>query len=179
MAGELQCIFVQGIGDTNESNNTDPIIQFRWFHILESYLPHHLKTLQAISSKLKKTKYDNGERWTSQLIDAKPLTTMERTPSSSDNSDKTTARPRQTTQQRVEMAYAYGPHMLAHDQRFLDIPLEGRLQSEPLVSMRGPRRFLSLYIKVPMIHRLNSIPVIKTSVLISLRVVQLDFVRST
>jgi hypothetical protein len=35
---------------------------------------------------------------------------------SNDNSEKSSARTGETARQRVEMAYAYGPHMLAHNQ---------------------------------------------------------------
>jgi hypothetical protein len=37
-----------------------------------------------------------------------------------------TTAPTSLTQQRMEMAYANGPHMLAHGRRFLYIPLEER-----------------------------------------------------
>jgi hypothetical protein len=46
-----------------------------------------------------------------------------------DSPDHSSARSRQTAQQRVEMAYAHAPHMLAHDRRVLDVPLQERLQS--------------------------------------------------
>jgi hypothetical protein len=45
-----------------------------------------------------------------------------------DKPDKSSARTRQAVQQRVEVAYAYGPHMLVHNQHVLDVPLlEDRL----------------------------------------------------
>jgi hypothetical protein len=46
-----------------------------------------------------------------------------------DNSNKSSTLTRQAAQHRVEMAYAYGPIMLVHDRRVLDIPLEQRLKS--------------------------------------------------
>lgn len=41
-----------------------------------------------------------------------------------DNSDKTSPRTRQMAQQRVELAYAYGPIVLAYDRRVFDVPSE-------------------------------------------------------
>jgi hypothetical protein len=55
-----------------------------------------------------------------------PRVVYSHTPPSADNSS---ARTRQIAQQRLEIAYAYGPIMLAHDRRVLDIPSEERLQS--------------------------------------------------
>jgi hypothetical protein len=43
--------------------------------------------------------------------------------------DNSSARSWQAAQQRVEMAYAHAPLMLAHDRRVLDVKLEERLQS--------------------------------------------------
>jgi hypothetical protein len=43
--------------------------------------------------------------------------------------NNSSARSWQAAQQRVEMAYAHAPLMLAHDRRVLDVKLEERLQS--------------------------------------------------
>jgi hypothetical protein len=48
------------------------------------------------------------------------------------NSNKSSAQTRQRAQHRVEMAYAYGPLILALDRRILDTPLEKRLQTRTI-----------------------------------------------
>jgi hypothetical protein len=76
------------------------------------------------------TKYSTGEQWTKELIEFfwthgntlwKERCAVVHAPGE-DSPDHSSARSRQTAQQRVEMAYAHAPHMLAHDRRVLDVP---------------------------------------------------------
>jgi hypothetical protein len=60
------------------------------------------------------------------------------------------------------MACAYGPHMLAHDRRLLDISL-GKYNHEAPVSSLGLRQYFQLFIKASTMLGLNSKAVIKTA----------------
>jgi hypothetical protein len=144
-AADLRCSIVEGIeswllnGQKNDPESTDPALQIGWFGVIKGYIPDQWSTIQTdfFRSQRLEAKYHNGERWTSQLIEFfwtqshtlwKERCTSVHAPSN-DSPDTSSNRARQTAKQQVELAYAYSPHMLAHDRRIFDIPLEDRLKS--------------------------------------------------
>jgi hypothetical protein len=71
-----------------------------------------------------------------------------------DSPDNSSARSRQAARQRVEMAYAHAPLMLAHDRRVLDVPFEERLAWVNTISPSSIKASATLVLKYT--------PVIKT-----------------
>ena len=144
-AADIRCTIVKGIekwfltGDTNNPNSTDTVVQIGWLQVLKGYIPKEWISGQEkfYRDRRKDPKYYTGEQWTKELIEFlwthgntlwKDRCAVAHAPGE-DSPDKSSARSRQTAQQRVETAYAHAPLMLAHDKRVLDIPLEERLQS--------------------------------------------------
>jgi hypothetical protein len=144
-AADIRCIITKGIenwfltGDTNDPDSIEPVEQIGWFQVLKGYIPKEwtLKQEGFYRRQRKTTKHYTGEQWTKELIEFfwthshtlwKERCAIAHAPGEA-SPDNSSARSRQAAQQRVEMAYAHAPLMLAHDRRVLDVPLEERLQS--------------------------------------------------
>ena len=144
-AADIRCIIIKGIenwfltGDTNDPDSIDTVVQIGWFQVLKGYIPKEWTSKQEYFYRTQRqsTKHNTGEQWTKELIEFlwthgntlwKGRCAVAHAPEEA-SQDNSSARSRQAAQQRVEMAYAHAPLMLAHDRRVLEVPLEERLQS--------------------------------------------------
>jgi hypothetical protein len=143
-AADTRLIIVKGIenwlltGNTNDPDSNDPVDRIGWFGVLKGYIPHQWNISQEAFYRYQKldAKYNNGEQWTSRLIEffwtQSRIVWKDRCTAAhatrNDNSENSSNRARQTAVLRMETAYSYGPHMLAHDRRIFDTPLEEQLR---------------------------------------------------
>jgi hypothetical protein len=147
-AGDIRCIILKGteswffIGDTNDPDSLEPIVQIGWFQVFKGYIPNEWTSRQErfYGSQRKSTKYYTREQQTKQLIELswtdihtlwKDRCAAAHAPGD-DSPDNISARSREAAQLRVETVYAHASLMLAHDWQVLDVPLESDYNHEPL-----------------------------------------------
>jgi hypothetical protein len=162
-AADIRCIITKGIenwfltGDTNDPDSIETVERIGWLQVLKGYIPKEWTSRQEYFYRRQRqsTKDNTGEQWTKGLIEFfwthgntlwKERCAAAHAPGEA-SPDNISARSRQAAQQRVEMAYAHAPLMLAHDRRVLEVPLEERLQSRTSELLAWSKSML------PVIHR--------------------------